>query len=100
MLIVFLLAKPTPQERRNPQSWKYLSAHSRCIDMHRVSATGQLKTFPLIATQVNKAMRVAHIVADIWSGDARLGPMRAGQMIAKDNQVLGIGKRKRTQQNT
>src|ERR1700716_3391957 len=100
MLIVFLLGEPASHKRRHSQRRKYLSTHPSSIDRHRVSSAGQLKTFSLIAAEVEKAMRVPHIVADVWSSNPRLGPMRADKIIAKDNQVIGIGKRKRTQQNS
>src|ERR1700722_7941006 len=100
MLIVFPLGKPAPHKRRNSQCRKYLSAHSRRIDMHRIAGTGQFKTYLLIAAEVEKTMRVSHIVADVWSGDARSGPMGSDKIIAQDNQMIGIGKRKRTQQNS
>src|ERR1700754_4590590 len=103
MLIVFLLGKPAPYERCNTQCRKYLSAHSRRPHTYGVTGTGQFNTYSLIAAEVEKAMRVSHIVANVWSGDLRFvaeSAMRSDKIIAKDNQVIRIGKRKRTQQNS
>ena len=68
--VVFTLRERAPQQRLHSQCGKELTTHASSDHRRRFVRTGQFKQSLPIAAQVAKALRVAHVIADLRSGYA------------------------------
>ena len=73
LLFVFGLGEGAAEERRDLQRGKDLTAHANAMDCFGDACGGQIVACCPVAAEVGKAVGVAHVVADVRSGDSRPG---------------------------
>src|SRR6266568_4815827 len=101
LFVIFVLRERAPQQRWHSQRGKYLAAHPRPIHRRRIARAGKFKQSSPIAAPVAKALRIAHVIADVGSGYAGRSTgraVRAFKHSSQDDQTIRVGERQRTQQ--
>src|SRR5580658_6374193 len=98
MSVLFLLVEDAAQDRTNAESWEHACGEPLAIDLLRSCAAGKLIAGADVAAHRGKRAGGARVGGDLAGGD---GSVRAAaDMIAQQNQAVGIAERERTQEDT